>query len=69
MKQRYDRVKLRRAFWYGPEPVAGDALRTPTGRQYLIMGVNGKTLDCMVDEPGAPVGGTVFDWEWSRRDA
>ena len=67
MKQAWDETKLTRLWWDGQEPVAGDGLRTGTGRTYLILEVRGRTLRCLVLPKGEPIKGTVFGWAWARR--
>lgn len=35
--------------WYGPWlPVVGEVLRTPTGRQYLVVALKGRAVQCIV---------------------
>jgi hypothetical protein len=62
-------VKLRYNFWRGPEPVAGNYLRTQRGRIYEIMRVQGKLLVCRVMARDEPVKypARIFTWEWSPR--
>ena len=67
MKAIGDPITLTRNFWYGPEPVTGDILRTRTGRQYVILKIRGKKLECIVAPKDETTEGTVFDWEWGRR--
>ena len=64
-----DCLTLTRLWWEAPEPVTGDVLRTTTGRQYAILNVRGKKLDCLVMSPGEGTKGRVFDWRWTRRRA
>lgn len=67
MKGPWDPVTLRVNFWHARPPVAGDELRTGSGRRYQILSFNGKSLKCLVLPKDAPVQGTVFRWEWSKR--
>jgi hypothetical protein len=68
MKRPGDPCILTRLWWEGPEPVAGDGLRTKTGRQYLILAVRGKRLDCLVLEKDEVINGRVYEWEWGKRE-
>lgn len=67
MKFAWDPVTLTRHWWDGPEPVAGDGLKTARGRRYLILSVRGKQLKCLVLPKDAPIEGQVFEWQWSKR--
>lgn len=69
VKRAFDPVKLTRHWWDGPEPVPGDALRTRTGRTYLIQRVVGRILHCVVlPKSDSSVPGRVFEWIWSSRN-
>lgn len=65
MKPAWAQVKLRVAF--GDIPEAGTELRMRTGRRYLVVGVRGKTLTCLVLPPDEPVDGPVWDWQWASK--
>lgn len=67
MKAIGDEVRLTRLWWNAPEPRSGDALRTRTGRMYLIRAVRGRSLACVVVPPDAVVRGRVFEWKWGKR--
>lgn len=67
MKSIGDPITLTRAWWDGPEPNTGDILRTTTGRQYAILDVRDKKLDCMVIPKDETTDGQVFDWTWAKR--
>lgn len=63
-------VILHYRWWYGQElPAPGDHLVTSTGRRYLILGVEGKRLDCLVvDRDARPDPGQMeFRWSWAVR--
>lgn len=64
-------VSLRWRWWYAQElPHAGDHLVTSTGRRYLIVGVEGKRLECIViDKDKRPDAGALeFSWSWARME-
>jgi hypothetical protein len=59
-------VTLRLA--WGDPPAPGDVLRMPSGRQYGVLAVRGKRMDCVVLAPDAqPASGEVLPWRWERR--
>ena len=61
-------VKLRVS--WGEIPDAGDELViTSTGRRYQVLGVRGRSLQCLVLPPDAPTDaeGRVWQWQWARR--
>lgn len=61
-----EHVKLRLDF--GKAPAAGDELRTPTGRRYLVTSFHGKTISAIVLPADAPpVPGRLLTWWWSSR--
>ena len=63
-----EQVRLRRLWWDGPEPTAGDELRTRSGRRYLVCEVRGKTIVCRVLPLDAEqLAGRVWHWEWANR--
>ncbi len=67
-------VTLRAVSWEGSLPVAGDWLRTRSGRTYEIERVRGDAcplrLDCVIIPPGLPAGDIpVHSWFWNVRRA
>lgn len=67
-------VTLRAVAWEGSLPVAGDWLRTSTGRQYEIERVRGSAcplrLDCVIIPPESNAGDIrVHQWVWNVRRA
>lgn len=69
MKKPGDPCKLTCLWWHGPKPEAGDTLRTKTGRQYQILEIRGRVLQCVVLEKDAVPTGTVHPWTWANRNA
>lgn len=67
MKAEWDRTRLTVKWWHGERPRPGDGLRTRTGRQYLVLAVCEKALDCLVIPRDEKIEGRVFDWEWAPR--
>lgn len=66
MKSNYEAVTLRLA--WGDPPNAGDILRMQSGRQYGVLGVRGKRMDCVIlPEDARPVNGEVLPWIWEHR--
>jgi hypothetical protein len=60
-------VKLRVA--YGEVPPFGAVLVMSTGRRYQVVGVRGKTLQCLVLPPDAEVepGTPIWEWRWAKK--
>lgn len=69
MKKVGEPVTLTVHWWNGPLPQTGDALRTRTGRRYLILEVRSNKLDCVVLSSNAQVEGHEFQWTWRKRNA
>jgi hypothetical protein len=78
MKRIGDPAKLTVLFWKGPDPMPGDAVKTSTGRRYLIQRLKfGKprnrnlgplrALECVVIGPADVVPGRTFEWTCGKR--
>ena len=59
------RVKLRLA--WGDAPPCPATLRLPSGRRYLVIGVSGRTIHCIVVSPTDTDVPPVLDWRWAPR--
>jgi hypothetical protein len=68
MKAVGDPVKLSVTLHRGPAAVPGDALRTNTGRTYLILAVKGKRHDCLVVDPDDVIPGVIYRLIWNSRN-
>lgn len=67
MKAHWDETTLTARWWIGPPPQEGDGLITRTGRKYLILGIRGKRLRCLILPPEETIEGRWFQWTWSPR--
>lgn len=67
MKPAWAQTKLRHVGAMADCPEAGDELRFASGRRYQVLGVNGRTLHCLVLAPTAPVQGRVRESHWARK--
>jgi hypothetical protein len=60
------RLKLRLA--WGDAPPVPSTLVLPSGRKYLVLGVNGKTLSCLVCSPNDTEDVLpLLAWTWATR--
>lgn len=61
-------VKLRLEKDAEPIEVGTELVTEHSGRRYQVIGVNGRTLHCLVLPPEAPTTGPVISWRWTARN-